>query len=261
MDDFDARPFVAAVATPDVFGAAIRSTAAGTSVAPSRRGVVVKVAFLFSGQASAEHVELLHAVFGGGATVVVSGALDGLRREEIRRLAPRDGEPRTITELADGESVVVDKLVLGARLQEKAEAVAADGASLVVLLSTGEYPGLAPTVPCLLPSRLFDAVVRTTLPPGSRLGVIVPLEEQIADVRGQWERLGYEVAFAAASPWSDAAELDAAVRRLAPAGPRLVVMDCFAYTPEHKQVVQRHLETLVVLPRDVLVPLALGLLS
>jgi protein AroM len=220
----------------------------------------MNVGILFSGQTRAEHADLMRGIFGEGS-VVVTGALDDLGDAELRGIAPRADEACVITELADGGTVVVGERALTTLLQRKADALAAEGAGLMILLSTAQYPGLAPAVPAIVPSLILDGLVHAILPPGGRLGVLVALEEQIPDMTRRWGAAGYEVVCAVASPWGDAAAVDVAAGRLAAAQPALVVMDCFAYTREHKDRLRAAVGALVILPQELLMALALQLVG
>jgi protein AroM len=220
----------------------------------------MNVGILFSGQTRAEHAQLMRGIFGEGS-VIVAGALDGLGDAELRAFAPQAHEASIITELADGGTVVVGERALTARLQASADALAAEGASLLFLLSTAEYPGLAAAVPAILPSKILDGLVQAVLPPGGRLGVLVALEEQIPDMTRRWGASGYQVVCAVASPWEGVGAIDAAARQLAAARPSLIVMDCFAYTREHKDRLHAAVGSLVILPQELLMALALQLLG
>ena len=221
-----------------------------------------KVAILFSGQATPDQQRLLEGLAGAVAgEVVIAGGLDGVGPEDLQAMAPAAGEPRIVTQLADGATVVVDRSTLTARLQDKIEELAKGGCDLLVCLTTCVCPESTFGVPALFATPLLEAIVRSTLPAGSRLGVVVPLSSQVAQIGAFWANRGYEVTCAAADPWGDLAEVDEAGKRLAAVRPLLVVMDCFAYSREHRERLRRSVGGLVLLPQEVLIPLALHMLS
>lgn len=221
-----------------------------------------KVAIMFSGQPTPGQEGLLRGLFESVAReVVIAGGLDGVTPTELRGLIPADGDPRIMTELADGATVVVDRAALTCRLQDRMDALVADGCDLVVCLTTCVCPRPTPGAVALFATPVLEAIVRATLPPGSRLGLVVPLSSQYAQIGGFWASRGYEPTCAAADPWGDLAAIDEAAARLARVRPPLVVMDCFAYSREHRERLRRSVGGLVLLPQEVLISLALQLLA
>jgi protein AroM len=221
----------------------------------------MKVGVLHTGKSGPELQQTVGGAFGNLASVVVTGALDGMGPDEIGSLAPRGDEPRIITELGEGCTAVVGRDALGRRLQTRMEALTAEGASLIILLCTGDFPGLTFRVPVLFPGEILQALVASTLPAGGRLGVLVPIEEQVGSATVRWARQGREVTTVVASPFGDPALLDAASDRLSAARPALVVMDCFAYTRSHRERLQTRVDALILLPQELVFSLAFQLVS
>ena len=220
----------------------------------------MNLAVLFSGQSRPERAQLMRDVFTVGA-LLISGALDDLSVDELRKIAPSGDEPRNITELVGGATVLVRTHEMALLLQRRMDELAAQQASLVLLACTGDFTELRASVPSLIPGRVLEGLVRAILPQGARLGILVPLKAQVPDVSRRWEARGYEVCCAAASPWDAPEAVDAAATELRAARPSLVLMDCFAYTREHKERVRAVLDVLILLPQEILVLLALQLLN
>jgi protein AroM len=221
----------------------------------------MKVGMLHTGKSGPELQHTLRGAFGDLATLVVTGALDGLDMDDIGSLAPRGDEPRIVTELGDGYTAVVERDALGRRLQTGVEALTAQGASLIILLCTGEFPGLISRVPVVFPGAILQALVASILPAGGRLGVLVPIETQVGSATERWARQGHNVTTVVASPFGDPALLDPAADRLSEARPALVVMDCFAYTRSHRERVHMRIDTLILLPQELTFSLAFQLVS
>jgi protein AroM len=220
----------------------------------------MNLAVLFSGQARPSYAQLLRDGF-SGTSVLIEGALDGLSADELLSIAPRGHERRIITELADGATVLVREDAETLLLQQRMESLAAAETSLMLLACTADFPALKASVPSLIPSRVLEGLVRAILPRHARLGILVPLKEQVPEVSRRWESRGYEVYCVAASPWDAPKALEVAATELRAAHPALVLMDCFAYAREHKERLRAALDALILLPQEVLVALALQLLN
>ena len=89
----------------------------------------------------------------------------------------------------------------------------------------------------LFPSRVLSGLASGLLPRG-RLGLLVPLAEQIGKLSAKWARPGLEIAGEALAPSAGAAEAKAAAERLAARKPDLVAMDCMSYSPATKDWVK-----------------------
>ncbi|MDP6705173.1 MAG: AroM family protein [Alphaproteobacteria bacterium] len=205
--------------------------AASEPRAPSKR-----VAFVTIGQSPRVDVmgELLPRL-GPGIEAVEYGALDDLERDQIAGLAPEGCEERLCTRLRDGTEVVITKDWTLRRLQALMHRLDGAGFDLIVLLCTGTFEGLSAKTPMVEAQEVLDGAVRDLARDGSRVGVMVPLEAQIAEFEGH--EVGYRPARVThASPYSDA--------RLAAAGSELAEMDliamhCMGYTEAMRDEVAR----------------------
>jgi len=197
---------------------------------------MTRIGLVTIGQAPREDIEA--AMFPGGPPVPChhAGALDGLDEDAIATLAPRDGEVPLVTRLRDGQEVVVAKESVLPLLARAVERVVATGARVVVVLCTGEFPGLTAPVPLVFPDRVLRATVDALLPDGV-LGVLMPHPGQGPMMKRKWAAPGRSLRCAAASPYTGAAELRACAEELHAAGAQLIVMDCMGYTAAMKQAV------------------------
>lgn len=168
--------------------------------------------------------------------LVEAGALDDLGAREIAELSPRGGELPLVTRLRDGSEVVVGEDRLVPHLQRALERVLAEGATLVVVLCTGEFPALRCSVPIIFPDRLLTRTVEAVLPCG-KLGVLMPSPGQMEWMRGRWTTPQRSFVGAAASPYSAAAELSALASSLAGEGADLIVLDCMGFDRAMKRTV------------------------
>lgn len=178
------------------------------------------------------------------------GVLDGLEPAEIAGMAPVGGEARIVTPLRDGRTVVLAKRALVPLIGEKARRALAGGSDLVVLMCTGDFPGL-PGQPRLVRSSDVCHSVVTALVGDGSLGVLVPLAEQAAEAEAAFARRGVRAVAMHASPYEPQDRVEEAARRLAEAGCDLVFMNCFGYSSEMKSRVRKVFGGAVVLARSV----------
>lgn len=196
-----------------------------------------------------------------GCEIIEIGALDGLTEREIEQLAPQDGDYLLITRLADGRSVTVKRDAILARLQGCVDRLVARGADLVALLCTGDLPHLVSPVPLLLPQPLLYHTVAGLAAAGAKIGVMVPLLDQVEQMRRQWVELGVNPLMAPANPYGDGADWQDAARNLAAMGADLLVLDCLGYTQRAKQAVRQASGKPVILARNLLARVLCEMLS
>lgn len=178
------------------------------------------------------------------------GVLDGLEPAEIAGMAPIGDEDRIVTPLRDGRTVVLAKKALVPLIGEKVRQALASGSDLVVLMCTGDFPGL-PGQPGLVRSSDVSHSVVAALVGDGLLGVLVPLPEQVAAAEGAFARRGVRAVAMHASPYESQDRLEEAARKLAEAGCDLVFMNCFGYSSEMKARVRKVFGGAVVLARSV----------
>lgn len=164
-----------------------------------------------------------------GLRVHLRGALDGLSRQEIDALAPRDGADTLFTVLPSGEGVRISKAAVTARLRERLASVSGP----VLLACTGSFKGLPERPDLVQPSAVLNALAEALLPRG-RLGLFVPLPEQAEVLGSARGREGLSVVAVPLRPHGDEEARVAAARRMAAAAPDLVLLDCISYTRRDK---------------------------
>lgn len=169
--------------------------------------------------------------------IVEAGALDGLTFDEVQAFRPREGEYVLTTRMADGRSVVVAKERLMPRLESAVDCVEAAGAATILMLCTGQFPELRGR-PALIaePDRILQHVVLALRP--ERLGVLVPLPEQVEAAQARWSEVTREARVVSADPYGEPARIPEAARELLDHDPDLIVMDCMGFQEEHRQAVR-----------------------
>jgi len=186
------------------------------------------------GQAPRDDIAGLFAAHApAGTQLILRGALDGLSDAEVDRLLPESGPDTLYTRLRGGRDVKLSKKAVIERSPQALEKLRDDGCDVLVYACTGDFPAMPGDEGVLFPSRVLNGLATGLLPRG-RLGLLVPLAEQIGKLSSKWARPGLEVVAEALAPSAGAAEARQAADRLAARKPDLVAMDCMSYTPVTK---------------------------
>jgi protein AroM len=192
-----------------------------------------------------------------GAAWIEAGALDGVRDEEIARLAPAAADFPLVTRLADGRAVVVGEASIHPLLEAAVHRVE-QAADLVILLCSGTF-SLACRAPLLLPGRLLATTARAVA--GERpIAVFTPEASQVGPQELRWRNAGFNAAVYFASPYqpTDFRLLGARARN---EGAELVVLDCLGYTRRMKAEVAAASGLPVLLARSLTARVAAELIS
>ena len=164
----------------------------------------------------------LAAVLGERPTRV-QGALDGLDDAEIDALVPVDAADTLHTRLPSGRDAVVSKRAVTDRLGRLIER-AGDRPTLVAC--TGRFDSLPARPNVLYPSVVLAGLVDAVLPADHRLGVLVPLADQVKPLGDGWKTTRRPVTAVALRPGTDP---EAAATTLRDDRVDLTVLDCFGY--------------------------------
>lgn len=185
-----------------------------------------RIGFATIGQSPrSDTVPAIVADLGTVVEVVEAGALDGLDDAAIARLGPRPGEYSFATRLADGRQVVLGKGAAEARLATVLERLDRDRLDMIVVLCAGtQLPKLDHTL-LIEPQRIVDGLTAALAANVKTLGIVLPLERQVAHFRLEAE-VSAELRVTHASPY-EGDRFAQAGKDLA--GCDLVVMHCMGY--------------------------------
>jgi protein AroM len=154
------------------------------------------------------------------------GALDGLTREEIARVAPRETDERLVSRLRDGSEVLLEAEWTHHRVERMVRELDDGRIDVFVLLCTGRFHGLAPRGILIAAGPVVDHGLAAIAESASSIGVLLPNEGQKASFR--CEPAGNRrFVLSHASPYSGD-RWETAARELE--GTDLVVMHCMGYT-------------------------------
>jgi len=209
-----------------------------------------KVGILTIGQSPRPDFEAIFRRHLPGVGLMVRGALDRLSAETIDAMAAAGGEYPLFTILADGTTREISLQRLKPMLDQRAQEVAAEGASVAVLMCAGNFPKLASPIPVLYPSRVLSAVVRGVCH-GNRIGIVLPNAGQVRIAVEHWREKGFDATPAVASP-KEPATLPEAAKVLADPGLELIVLDCMGFPPEEARRMRAFCGRPVLCPQGIL---------
>lgn len=194
------------------------------------------IALITIGQAPREDV--VASMFGSCPPdgLIQHGALDALSEDEIRSLQPRNNEHPLVSRLRTGTEVVIAKERLMPHMQAAVDKAVRDGATLIVILCTGEFNELSIPVTAIYPDRVLDHVVEAILPSGT-VGVMLPHPGQLDTMRRKWTTETRTFEGTAVSPYSERDELGEHAQELVSRGVDLIVLDCMGFDGRMKRTV------------------------
>lgn len=194
----------------------------------------------------------IRVILGPGIEVIETGALDGLSLEEVKDFYPMLTDFTLVTRMIDGTEVKVAKKYIIPRLNNCISGLEIKGAEILMLLCTGEFPGIESGPILLQPDRLLRNIVRGILEKG-RLGVIVPSSDQIPTVEKKWGRSNLYVVSKAVSPYTGTEkEIIDTADKLKNFNVDLILLDCIGFNRETKAIFRKVTKKPVLLPRTIL---------
>ena len=219
--------------------------------------MMVQVGMITIGQAPRVDVApIVEKYLEDRAKLVQVGVLDGLSRSYIEEhLHPEEGDYVLTSRLTTGESVVMAREKIQPLLQSKIDGLEAEGVKQILLLCTGQFPGIRTNTAYLIePDHIIPPAVKA-MTGNRRLGVIVPLAEQIETLRAKYEPVGLEPVFAVANPYAhNDSEYRQAVLELK-GNVDLILLDCMGYTEQSRKLVADIADLPVVLSNAIMAKL------
>ncbi|MBM3568321.1 MAG: AroM family protein [Alphaproteobacteria bacterium] len=172
-----------------------------------------------------------------GTRVKLRGCLDDVSEAEIAARPPESGGDTLYTRLRGARDVKISKRHVLEHAAATLAKLRADGCDAIVFACTGDFPPMPGDEGVLFPSRILSGLAAGLLPAG-RLGLLVPLPEQIGKLTAKWVRPGVEIVAEALTPSAGPDEAAAVARRLKAKAPAVVAMDCMSYSPALKAAVK-----------------------
>lgn len=193
----------------------------------------------------------LKAMLGDDVEVIEEGALDGLTLDDVKRFYPAPGDYVLVTRMADGTAVKIAEKHILPRMQEGLARLVDRGAEIIALVCTGEFPHFDCDRLVIRPQGVLYNVT-SAVAADSRLGVIIPDNDQVPQGVNRWSEAAAGVQVVAASPYGEVQAVEQAAHALKAWGARIVVMDCIGYTLAMKDRVRDITGAPVILARSIL---------
>lgn len=185
----------------------------------------------------------LRTVLGDDIEIDLRGALDGVSREGVNELVPTSDADALFTHLPDGTDVNISKKAVIEHGDATLAAMVDEGFQAVVVMCTGAFPTWMERYPVIFPSLVLDGFVRA-LCQGGRLGVFVPIEEQLEPLGERWRSLGLDATTVCLTPTAGEDAIDEAAQAMRAVQPTLLVYDCLSY----KHATKRRVEAAIGVP-------------
>ena len=181
------------------------------------------------------------------------GALDDFSYEEIlERFAPEEGDEVLVSRMRDGRQVKFAERFVTPLVQEKIYQAEREGADAIILFCTGVFPHFEHRVILLEPQPLFHSVVQK-LADGKKIGLLVPMPDQIPQGYRFWGGSGVDVEITSASPYLEFEKVRQAAEFFKGKDLAFICTDCMGYSVEMKRAIEEVTGLPVILPRTLVV--------
>jgi protein AroM len=224
--------------------------------------ILKKIGMITIGQSPrVDIVPEMREILGPEVEIMEAGALDGLTLEEVKTFFPKKGDYILCTRMSDGTEVVVAKKFITPRVQQCIDLLTAKGAEILLFLCTGKFPRFSSKRLFIESQKVLDHFIMALHEENERMGLLIPLTDQIVQARKKYDRLKGEMIIKAASPYALKDEVSMAAKELRKADPHVVVMHCMGYTQAMKKRVMEITGRPAVLARSLVARTLKELLS
>ncbi|WP_449598923.1 AroM family protein [Niallia sp. Marseille-Q9988] len=215
-----------------------------------------KLGMITIGQAPRSDVAPILEKYVDKAEIIQVGVLDGMSKEYIEKnLFPEEGDYVLTSRLVTSESVIMSREKIKPILQEKIYYLEELGITQILLLCTGVFPGLKTKKSYLIePDHIIPPTINALV--GNRkLGVIVPLENQIKTSFPKYAPFGLNPVFKVASPYKmDVENFKSAALELKKEVD-IILLDCMGYTEYAREMVAEIADKPVILSNAIMAKL------
>jgi protein AroM len=224
--------------------------------------ILKKIGMITIGQSPrVDIVPEMQEILGTDVEILEAGALDGLTLEEVKRFFPKRGDYILCTRMSDGAEVVVAKRFVLPRVQQCIDLLTAKGAEILLFLCTGKFPQFSSKRLFIESQKILDHFILALHQENGRMGLLIPLTDQIMQAGKKYHRLKGKIIIKAASPYALKDEVSPAAKELKKADPHVIVMHCMGYTQTMKKRVMEITGKPTILARSLVARTLKELLS
>jgi protein AroM len=214
--------------------------------------ILKKIGMITIGQSPRiDIVPEMREVLGADVEILEAGALNGLTLEEVRKFYPKRGDYILCTRMADGTEVVVAKRFIIPRVQRSIDLLTEKGAELLVFICTGKFPSFSSKRIIIEAQKILDHFILALHGEDERIGLLIPLSDQLGQAKKKYQRLKGKIIIKAASPYALEDEVSWAAKELMKADPHVIIMHCMGYTQAMKKRVMEITGKPTVLARSL----------
>ena len=121
--------------------------------------------------------------------------------------------------MSDGTEVVIGKKFILPRMQQCINRLTGRGAGMILFLCTGKFPEFSSKRLIIEPQKILDHIVLAFDGPGQKMGLMIPLPDQMEQAKRKYSRMKGKIILQAASPYAKQDEVSKAARALKRANP------------------------------------------
>jgi protein AroM len=203
--------------------------------------------------------------------IIHAGALDGVKVDDLPSLrlvetilangtskvtGSRPVVPEKyalVTQISPGQIVSVERDDLLPLLQKKVNELNSLNVDAILLICTGDFPGLVSQRPMLIPHAVFTKAIHWVRPAG-KTAIVCPIEGQKWAAEEKWRREGLDPWVIVASPYSDR-DWEAVGRRMEHEHFDMVILDCFGFGEAAKAQAAKYVKCPVLSIRTMVINL------
>jgi len=205
---------------------------------PVRARSFTKIGMITIGQSPrVDIIPEMREILGSEVEIIEAGALDGLTLEEVKRFYPKEKDYILCTRMSDETEVVVAKRFIIPRVQKCIDSLTEKSAEILVFICTGKFPPFSSKRLFIEAQQILDHFILALQGERKRMGLLIPLSDQIKQARKNYDRLKGKIVIRAASPYASEDEISIAAEALKRANPHVIVMHCMGYTQAMKKKV------------------------
>jgi len=205
-----------------------------------------EVGIIMMGSGDAEKISDVIRIFGDGIKVHVSGIVDGYTYEYIREnLWPKEDESLIVSKMQGNKNIMISADKAMELVNLKIEKLENSGVRNFLIFCTGHFERVKTKGFIVIPENIIYGILSGL---GiTKVGIIVPEEEQICDSMSQYG--DFNPVIKAASPYKDIENLRAVAQKFKEEDVELILTDCMGFTEKMGRIVKKASGKNVIVPR------------
>lgn len=201
-----------------------------------------KTVFITIGEAPRNDIaDSFDFFFKDNPQVSQDGVLNGLSVAEAEeQLAPKGNEEIVVSTFCNGQGIQMSKRKVETKLQQKIEQLENQGVEVIVIFCTAEFHNLKTKKAVLVePERILLPYIQQKFA-DQKLGVILPLADQLVPAKQKWQTNQLNPVFTDASPYDFSEEqFTKAGELLKEAKVDTIILDCMGYSRYMREFINK----------------------